>query len=658
MIRRTLSPATLPASFVASRCALLKYAGTVTTASVTGSPRYASASVFSFWRIIAEISGGAYSLPSAFTRTSPFGPWTTSYGTIFISSETSPNLRPMKRLIEKIVFWGFVTCWRFAGGPTSRWPSFVNATTDGVVRPPSAFGMTVGSPPSSTAMQELVVPRSMPIVFAIFVFASVGLLRKSKPHSIKSPWRRKALVILMGLSLAAVAPAEGAKPPPPRLVRVSTDTTTTPGAQHATEVEPDAVAVGSKLVATYQVGRYFGGGAGAIGFATSTDAGRTWRSGLLPSLTAASSPPGLAGGASDPVVAYDALHQRWLVVSLSNFAGQTVLFVSGSPDGLAWEAPSIAIASAEPDCRDLARQGMDRLRQRARQPVPRPLLPRVHGHRPRRRPGAPGEQHCDPALVRRRPHLVSAGAALHQRQRRVTRSAAGRAAERGARGRVPRRRRGRGGALERRGRHLHGAGASLWPRIPQPPVRAGQVPCVHSAHRDGGRCRDRLRGVVRLPLPSGVRNRRHRDLPLLGARSLDGRAPRPTWQAWVGDRFRGSRPRRRPKFAWKPCAARIDLPRRQLSRLHGGELPPRRLPRHLQDSRHALDEAAPPQSDAHAVDLARADRERPHGRRLRLDELRREAGRERSHAGARATGRALQRNDVRVLLVAAVIGLH
>ena len=23
----------------------------------------------------------------------------------------------MNRLIEKIVFWGFVTCWRFAGGP-------------------------------------------------------------------------------------------------------------------------------------------------------------------------------------------------------------------------------------------------------------------------------------------------------------------------------------------------------------------------------------------------------------------------------------------------------------------------------------------------------------------------------------------------------------
>src|SRR3954469_1909372 len=77
----------------------------------------------------------------------------------------------MKRLIENTVFCGFVTCWRLAGAPTSRWPSFVNATTDGVVRPPSAFGITVGSPPSSTAMQLLVVPRAIPIVFAICLYS-------------------------------------------------------------------------------------------------------------------------------------------------------------------------------------------------------------------------------------------------------------------------------------------------------------------------------------------------------------------------------------------------------------------------------------------------------------------------------------------------------
>ena len=65
------------------------------------------------------------------------------------------------------MFVGLVTAWRLATVPTSRSPPWVNATTDGVVRPPSAFSMTVGSPPSRTAMHEFVVPRSMPIVLAI-----------------------------------------------------------------------------------------------------------------------------------------------------------------------------------------------------------------------------------------------------------------------------------------------------------------------------------------------------------------------------------------------------------------------------------------------------------------------------------------------------------
>ena len=36
-------------------------------------------------------------------------------------------------------------------------------TIEGVVRAPSWFGMTCGAPPSMTATQEFVVPRSMPI---------------------------------------------------------------------------------------------------------------------------------------------------------------------------------------------------------------------------------------------------------------------------------------------------------------------------------------------------------------------------------------------------------------------------------------------------------------------------------------------------------------
>ena len=84
----------------------------------------------------------------------------------------------MKRLIEEIVFCGFVTDCRLAGAPTSRWSSFANATTDGVVRPPSAFGITVGSPASSTAMHEFVVPRSIPIVFAMGWFLRSSFAKK------------------------------------------------------------------------------------------------------------------------------------------------------------------------------------------------------------------------------------------------------------------------------------------------------------------------------------------------------------------------------------------------------------------------------------------------------------------------------------------------
>jgi hypothetical protein len=82
----------------------------------------------------------------------------------------------MKRLMEKMVLVGLVTAWRLATVPTSRSPDSVKATTDGVVRPPSAFSITVGSPPSSTAMQELVVPRSIPIVLPMFVLLLVSVV--------------------------------------------------------------------------------------------------------------------------------------------------------------------------------------------------------------------------------------------------------------------------------------------------------------------------------------------------------------------------------------------------------------------------------------------------------------------------------------------------
>src|SRR5215469_3816730 len=69
------------------------------------------------------------------------------------------------------------------------------------------------------------------------------------------------------------------------LTRLSTDTFTNSGSQHATEVEPHIAAFGSTLVSVFQVGRIFGGGSADIGFATSTNGGASWTSGFLPGTT-------------------------------------------------------------------------------------------------------------------------------------------------------------------------------------------------------------------------------------------------------------------------------------------------------------------------------------------------------------------------------------
>src|SRR5258707_14131655 len=54
---------------------------------------------------------------------------------------------------------------------------------------------------------------------------------------------------------------------------------------HHANVEPDSFSNGSTIVATFQVGRIYDGGACAIGFATSTNNGSSWTNGLLPGLT-------------------------------------------------------------------------------------------------------------------------------------------------------------------------------------------------------------------------------------------------------------------------------------------------------------------------------------------------------------------------------------
>src|SRR5215475_8009990 len=86
-----------------------------------------------------------------------------------------------------------------------------------------------------------------------------------------------AIVTLIGTGVA------GANVP---LTRVSADPFTNPTSQHATELEPDTFASGATVVATFQVGRFFNGGATDIGFVRSGDGGSTWASpGFLPGMT-------------------------------------------------------------------------------------------------------------------------------------------------------------------------------------------------------------------------------------------------------------------------------------------------------------------------------------------------------------------------------------
>ena len=124
------------------------------------------------------------------------------------------------------------------------------------------------------------------------------------------------------------------------LTLISSDPYTIGPGQHATEVEPHMLANGSTLVAAFQTGRIIPGGATNIGWATSTDGGKTWTHGFLPGLTTGEG-SGLYDAASDPVVAYDAKHGVWMIASLplSATLHPPAVVVSRSIDGLSWQNP-------------------------------------------------------------------------------------------------------------------------------------------------------------------------------------------------------------------------------------------------------------------------------------------------------------------------------
>ena len=69
-----------------------------------------------------------------------------------------------------MVFSEFVTACLRASKPTIRSPFFATATTEGVVRFPSTFSIIFGTPPSMIATAEFVVPKSIPIIFDIYLY--------------------------------------------------------------------------------------------------------------------------------------------------------------------------------------------------------------------------------------------------------------------------------------------------------------------------------------------------------------------------------------------------------------------------------------------------------------------------------------------------------
>ena len=173
--------------------------------------------------------------------------------------------------------------------------------------------------------------RRHPRLFQIFIGTPVFLL---------------ALIVSLAFS-GGVAHAAG-----------STDISTDPFTQatcaassttnHHTEVEPDTYSFGSTIVAAFQVGRVFDGGACAIGFATSTNNGSTWTTGLLPDITkwTVSQGTGPYARATDAAVAYDAKHNTWMVSSLAltetgGVSGVAVVTSLSTDGGFTWSAPVV-----------------------------------------------------------------------------------------------------------------------------------------------------------------------------------------------------------------------------------------------------------------------------------------------------------------------------
>src|SRR5258708_1230416 len=147
-------------------------------------------------------------------------------------------------------------------------------------------------------------------------------------------------VLTTGMVFTAFAQAQVS------LTQLSEDTFTDTPSQHATEVEPGTFSYGSTIVSAFQVARIWSGGGADVGFAIWANGGVGWTKGYLPGITIYQG--GTNSAASDAAVAYDALHNVWLISTLP-IGNNTSVAVSRSTDGINWSKPIAVTGSRSAD---------------------------------------------------------------------------------------------------------------------------------------------------------------------------------------------------------------------------------------------------------------------------------------------------------------------
>jgi hypothetical protein len=156
-------------------------------------------------------------------------------------------------------------------------------------------------------------------------------------------------ILMLAVPVTAASPVQIATDPFTQATCAASSIT-----NHQANVEPDSFSNGSTIVTTYQVGRVFDGGGCAIGFATSTNNGASWTSGLLPGLTKYTG-GGLFDRATDAAVAYDAQDNVWMISSLvleeAGGVQGVAIYTSRSTDGgFTWGTPVLTNStSVSPD---------------------------------------------------------------------------------------------------------------------------------------------------------------------------------------------------------------------------------------------------------------------------------------------------------------------